>query len=110
MTKILHEGAVHFAEVYFYFIKTLAGTPRAFAIVSIYSPPDDYLLQQSHTTLVVCGHQGEENLTVIDAKSILSVVATVPFPFLVGGRGNQHFVIEKIGLDVIEVDDSIDDE
>ena len=42
---------------------------------------------------------------VINVKSILSVVAMVPFPYLIGGDDNQHFVIEKIGLDVIEVED-----
>lgn len=29
----------------------------------------------------------------------------IPFPFLVGGRGDQHFMVEKIGLDVIETID-----
>ena len=28
----------------------------------------------------------------------------VPFPFVIGGRGNQHFMIEQIGLDVVETD------
>ena len=28
----------------------------------------------------------------------------VPFPFVVGGRGNQYFMIEQIGLDVTETD------
>ena len=33
----------------------------------------------------------------------------VPFPFVVGGRGDQFFMIEQIGLDVAEPDDSTDD-
>ena len=41
---------------------------------------------------------------VIDVKSILSVVAMPPFPFLVDDHGDQYFMIEKAGLDVIEVD------
>jgi len=80
-------------------------TPRALALVSIYSPPDEYLLRHTHTTLAVCRRQGEEVLVVIDAKSILSAVAIVPFPFIVGGYDEQYFVVEKIGLDVLEVHD-----
>jgi len=110
LIQILHEGYIHFAEVRFYFTKTLGDMSRAFALVSIYSPPDEYLLRHSNTALVVCRYRGEEILAVIDVKSILSVVAMVPFPFIVGGRGDQHFVIEKIGLDVLEADDSEDDE
>ena len=44
-------------------------------------------------------------MTVIDVKSIISVVAMVPFPFIVGGRGDQFFMIEQIGLDVVETGD-----
>ena len=28
----------------------------------------------------------------------------VPFPFVVGGRSSQFFMIEQIGLDVVETD------
>jgi hypothetical protein len=83
---------------------------RAFALVSFYSPPNEYLLRYTQTTLAVCRHHSESPLVVIDAKSILSVVAMVPFPFSIDGHGDQYFMIEKIGLDVVEVDDPIDDE
>ena len=43
-------------------------------------------------------------MVVIDIKSILSVVAMVPFPFIVGGRSRQYFMIEQIGLDIVETD------
>ena len=46
---------------------------------------------------------------VVDIKSILSVVAMAPFPFLVNGDNNQYFVIEKAGLDVVEAD-ALEDE
>ena len=107
--QLLHHNVIHFAEVQFYFTKTFGDESRALALVSLYSPPDNYLLQLSSDTLVVCRYQGEEALIVIDVKSILSVVAMVPFPFTLGGRDNQYFMIEKIGLDVIEVD-PFDDE
>lgn len=28
----------------------------------------------------------------------------VPFPYVIGGRNNQYFMIEQIGLDVVETD------
>jgi hypothetical protein len=43
-------------------------------------------------------------------KSILSVVAMIPFPFLIDGHGEQYFMVEQIGLDVIEVDNLEDNE
>ena len=49
----------------------------------------------------MCGHQGDSNINV---KLILSVVAMVPFPFIIGGCNNQYFMIEQIGLDVVETD------
>ena len=47
--------------------------------MSLYSPPNEYLLQKSHTTLAVCRYPDEGALVVIDAKSILSVVVTFGF-------------------------------
>ena len=43
-------------------------------------------------------------LVVIDVKPILSVVAMVPFQYAINSLDNQHFMIEKIGLDVVDVD------
>ena len=106
----MHHDVVHFAEVKFYFTKTLGDKLRAFALVSLYSPPNEYLLRSSYTTLVVCRYRGEETLRVIDTESILSVVAMVPFDFLIDNCGDQYFMIEKVGLDVVEVDDPEDDE
>lgn len=109
MPQILHDDVVHFAEVKFYFMKTFGGERQAFALVSLYSPPNKYLLRTSNDTLVVCRYEGEAALCVIEAKSILSVVAMVPFPFLLDGRDNSYFMIEKVGLDVIEADLEDDD-
>ena len=80
----------------------------ALAIVCLYSLPDNYLLNISYDTLFVCEHQ--DAVVVIEVKSIISVVAMVPFPFVVGGRGNQYFMIEQIGLDVVKTDDTVDTE
>jgi len=109
-SQISRHGVIYFAEVHFYFIKTFGDEQRAFALVSPYSPPNEYILQSTYDTLVVCRYQGGGALTVIDVKSILSVVAMVRFPFLIDGHGNQYFMIEKMGLDVIEADVLEDDE
>ena len=47
---------------------------------------------------------GEETLIVIEVKYILSVVAMVPFRYTVDGLDNYYFMIESIGLDVVDVD------
>ena len=70
----------------------------------MYSPPNEHLLKLSNTTLIVCRYRGEAALVVIDVKSILSVVAMVPFPFAVDGDGDQYFMIEGVGLDVVDTD------
>ena len=77
---------------------------RALALVSPYSPPNKYLLEVSYSALVVCMHQGEDTLLVIDVKAILSVVAMVPFPYAIDGCTNYYAMIEKVGLDVVEID------
>jgi hypothetical protein len=102
--QISHHGVIHFAEVMFFFTKTVGGEAGAFALVSKFSRPNDYLLSSTQDTLIVCRHQGEEGLVVVDAKSILSVVAMVPFRYAVDGLNNYYFVIEQIGLDIVEVD------
>lgn len=88
----------------FYFTRTRRGETRELALVSLYSPPNQYLLDFSSGALVVCRHQGERALVVIDVKWIHSVVAMVPFHYRVDGLDNYYFMIEKIGLDVVDVD------
>lgn len=77
--------------------------------MSLYAPPNEYVLQATYGTLMICRYRGEGALMVVDIKSILSVVAMAPFPFLVNGDNNQYFVIEKAGLDVVEAD-ALEDE
>jgi len=109
-SQISRHGVVSFAEVHFYFIKVFGDGPRAFALISLYSPPNEHILRSTSDTLVVCRHQHERELTVIDVKSILSVIAMAPFPFLIDGHGNQYFMIEKMGLGVIKADALEDNE
>lgn len=104
MSQILHHDVVYFAEVRFYFVKTFGGEQQAFALVSLYSPPDENLLRDTYNTLAVCAYQGEEALMIINVKSILSVVAMVPCTSIISSYGDKYFLIEPVGLDVIEAD------
>lgn len=106
----MHQNAIHFAEVKFYFVEAFGDELQAFALVSCYAPPNEHILQFTNNTLVICRYHGEGALMVINVRSILSVVAMIPFPFLLDGHDNQYFMVEKIGLDVIEADDLEDDE
>ena len=67
-------------------------------------------MRTTHDTLIVCRYRDEDTLVVVDVSSILSVVAMVPFPFVIDGQGEQYFLIEQAGLDVLEIDIVEDDE
>ncbi|KAG1761067.1 hypothetical protein EDD22DRAFT_736934, partial [Suillus occidentalis] len=48
-------------------------TLEPLALVSVYSPPDWPLLQESNNTFYTCKHQGEVGLRVVHVKTFLSV-------------------------------------
>ena len=101
---------MYFAEIKFYFTRTSGEETRGYALASMYSPPSKHLLRLSENTLIVCRYRGDAALVVIDVTSILSVVAMVPFPFTIDGEGDQYFMIEHVGLDVVDVDAEEDSE
>ena len=107
--QILRDNVIHFAEVKFYFIKTVDGKTRAYALVVPFSPPNEYLLRISYETLIVCRYEVDVALWIIDVKSILSVVGMIPFPFHIDNHSSNYFMTEKVGLDVIEADTRDDD-
>ena len=82
---------------------------RVFALVFPYSLVNKYLFEVSNSTLVVCTHQEDISL-VIDVKAILLVVAMVPFNYTIDRCHDFYFMIEKIGLDVLDVDTQEDTE
>jgi hypothetical protein len=79
----------------------IGSNEKTLALVSIYSPPNQALLDASSNTLWSCTHQGDVGLKVVDVKTISSVVAMIPhganFP---GDTTGHFFVVEKPGLDV----------
>ena len=97
--QILHQGAVRIVEAMFYFCENIAGIRETLALCSIYSPADDRLSQETHGALNVFEYKGEDDLIIIRATSILSVVTMVPF-----GRGYppRFFLVEKFSLGVVD--------
>ncbi|KAG2337321.1 hypothetical protein BDR05DRAFT_1005135 [Suillus weaverae] len=69
-------------------------------MISVYSHPDQQLLDLSHGTMWSCTHNGE--LQLIDVRMITAVVAMIPHcPTLPSGvTEDRYFMVEKTGLDV----------
>ncbi len=81
----------------YYFRVTIAEEIRTCALVSEYSAPHAELYKTSSHALAVSKYLGQDGLAVIFAKSILSVVAMVPYPHGGVGAGEWHFLVEKMG-------------
>lgn len=81
------------------------------AMMSLYTLHDAVLAARSIGTLFVCGYEGDAGLVVVDVKSIVSVVAMIPFAQ--DDREDvvlqQFFVVEKPGLDFAVVPEDEDD-
>jgi hypothetical protein len=91
------DDQVEFGEVQ-YFFRLEDGL--SLAMVSVYSPPDPALLEESYGTVWSCTYAGSDSLRVLPVSFIKAVVAVVPFDHGVGRRSTRHFVVEKPGLDV----------
>ncbi|KAG2157558.1 hypothetical protein DEU56DRAFT_722755 [Suillus clintonianus] len=70
------------------------------AMISVYSRPDQQLLDLSHGTVWSCTHDKE--LQLIDVRMITAVIAMIPHrPTLPSGvTEDRYFMVEKTGLDV----------
>jgi hypothetical protein len=103
LTQLTIGNSVRFAEVCFYF----RIHRRNVALVSLFSMPDEHLRTSSYDTLWVCKYSGDNNLIVVDAKSICSVVSMPPFPPPANpddSDSNLYFVDEDLGFDVADLD------
>ena len=87
----------HFGEVQFFFRAEIEGQMHGLALISKYGPPDAELLHQSSNALWVSQYQGNEQLKVINIKSIATCIAMIPFMDPPDGR---FFVCEKMGLEI----------
>ncbi|KAF8233179.1 hypothetical protein L208DRAFT_1029639, partial [Tricholoma matsutake] len=70
---------LEFAEVLFYFwLDINTKVTRPLAMATLYTWPDQALLQESSDTLWSCKPQNDKGLVVFDVKSIEAVIAMVP--------------------------------
>ncbi|KAM6491862.1 hypothetical protein JOM56_012721, partial [Amanita muscaria] len=69
-----------YAEVQYFFRRSVCEQDRPLAMVSRYSLPDHRLEQDSSGTLLVCRHLEKTKMLVIDVTAIEMVVGMVPFP------------------------------
>lgn len=80
----------------------------SYAVVSVYGPPDAEMLTKSSHVLWAAAYVGDTNLCVIEVKDIISVVSMQPLPQKPGDSDDLWFVVEKAGLDDIELTGYID--
>lgn len=107
LTQVLHQGTLRFAEVQFYFQATVEGNRETLALCSLYSPADERRKEYSNGALIVCNYGGQNELVVIRAKNILSVVAMVPLDEEDEGS-NKFFLVENAALGVVHTSDAVD--
>jgi len=81
----------------------------AYALISLYGPLDADMLEDSYHTLWACTYNGDDSLEVIPVSEIISVISMQPLPPKVGDPENLWFVVEKLGLDDIEVTGYVDE-
>lgn len=81
------------------------GQQIAVAVLSLYSPPDEDLLDKSFGTLHVSKHLGDERLAVVPIQDLLMVVGMMPWH----GGGDRFYVAEKMGMDTSILSGEIQD-
>jgi hypothetical protein len=102
MTQILYQGNIRIVEARFYFRVTIAGITETLAVCSLYSPADERLNRETYGALNVFEYKGEDDLIVIRATSVLSVVTMVPFNKQVPWDPTRFFLVEKFSLGVVD--------
>lgn len=93
------DGAPAVGEVEYYFRLQFGDTVQSLALVSMFSPPDQELLDLSHQAVYICQHGGIGALKVVDVKSITAVVSMVP-DYQVTGEG--EIVIPENRFSLVE--------
>lgn len=109
--QISLDGTIQFAEVQYFFQLDIPGQRKTVAMVSVYSPPDNHLLQLSLQTLRACKYTGDLSLVVVDTTTILSVISMPPLPLTTTENKSPqlrekyqdfYYVAEKPFLETVE--------
>ena len=101
VAKFLWGGSFRIGEVQFYFRSKHTGTECTYALVSMWSEPDQELLERSSQAVYTCTYHGQDDLQVIKVKAISAIVAMVPMRPSEGDCCTHFFLIEKPGLDTL---------
>ena len=90
------------AEVRFFIHISRDEGDMCLALMSLFSKPDEYLLDISANTLWSCEYRNDGALKFIDVKTIQSIVAMIPHKPEIPGLplSERFFLVEKPGLDV----------
>ena len=100
---------IEYGEVQFYFLQFTTNGPAgeetttAHALVSIYSCPIHALLIESSNALWACKYTGVDDLRIVPVLSIVACVSVQPLPPLPGDPPGLWFVLEKSGLEDVQL-------
>src|SRR6267154_1762976 len=72
------DGTPMVGEVEYFFRLQFGDTVYSLALISVFSPPDQELLNLSRNAVYICHGSGIDALTVVDIKAITAVVSMVP--------------------------------
>ena len=89
--KVLYRGTVRIVEAMFFFRTKISGVRETLVLCSLYSSAYEQLHQETYGALNVFEYMGEDDLIVIRANAILSVVAMVPFSERIQGHPPLFF-------------------
>ena len=92
MDQFTSGESFHIGEVQFFFRSKHTGAERTYTIVSMWSEPDPQLLKESSQAVYASIYHGQETLQVIEAKSMVAVVAMVPMRPADGDRDRKSVV------------------
>jgi hypothetical protein len=67
----------------------------------VWSEPDPRLLKESSQAVYACTYRGQDDLLVIEAKTISAVVAMIPMQPSNGDCSPLFFLIDKPGLNTL---------
>jgi hypothetical protein len=74
-----------------------------YAVLSLYGPPNEEMLSESSHTLHACEYRGQDNIHCLPVSVIISVVSMQPLPRRPEDPENLWFVVEKSGLEDIQL-------
>ncbi|KAL0571300.1 hypothetical protein V5O48_010665 [Marasmius crinis-equi] len=124
IAKFYENGKVYYGEVQYYFLLCFPEQSYPLAMVSVFSEPDQDLLEKSYKTVYLCRYQGQGAMKVIGVKQIKALVGMVP-DFRISAEKTTitppdlYFLVEKPSLqgqeffglgDVGEQEDDDDDD